>query len=309
MLTICGSEVNVILAIVGDTVCDAAGSTILVLDGHLAGVVEDRGTVNGTAIFALADQLYAGSIIHSQIAVYCKIFTGNTQFTGAGDICISENRFSLSAGKDHILCGFNDQLTLEHRVCATIQINGCIRSVDGQISDIGIDIRIAFVQAQGFGGRVVAQSTVAKNISAVFTGDFYTVDIDAILLFVMVSYLAVVIFVSNRTYQQAAGIYFSGSYPLSANISLFQGNITTIYFQAADYSRRSILISTASTNDGNFAAVNNNIASSGVFSATDAAAIQAAFSSDRPAVYGDIVSAFIIISTDAGCFAPANNMQ
>lgn len=164
-----------IIAGIADAVCGTLGC-ILILDGHLAGIVENSRTGNGTAIVVLADQLYAGSIIHSQIAVYCNIFTGNTQLTGAGDICISENRSGLSAGKGHIRCVFNDQLTLEHRVSATIQINDCIRSVDGQISHMGI------VQAQGVGVLVIAQSTIAEDISIVDTVDGLAVHHDTVFL-------------------------------------------------------------------------------------------------------------------------------
>ena len=227
--TISGSEVNVILAIVADAACGALGIVVSVSDGHLAGVVEDSRTGNRAAISALADQLYAGSIIHGQVAVYCNIFTGNAQLTGAGDICISENRFGRSAGKGHIRCVFNDQLTLEHRVFATIQINGCLRSVDGQISHIGIDIRIAFVQAQGLGVRVVAQGTI-EDLILVQAVEFLTVHSDAVLHNILVGIRrSIFIQIGKRATKGVCNRYLT-TFAANSNISgfcFFQGNIAT----------------------------------------------------------------------------------
>ena len=221
LLTICGSEVNVILAIVGDTVCGTLGC-ILILDGHLAGIVENSRTVNGAAIVVLADQLYAGSMIHGQVAVYCQIFTGNTQLTGAGDIYISENRFGRSAGKGHIRCGFNDQLTLEHRVCATIQNDIRPRCIDGQSSHIEI------VQAQGVGVRVVAHGTI-EDLILVQAVDSLAVHHRAILFNVGLGgvLISVGIQIGQAASEGVCNRYLT-TFAANSNISgacFFQGNI------------------------------------------------------------------------------------
>ena len=209
-----------IIAGIADAVCGTLGC-ILILDGHFTGIVENSRTVNGTAIVVLADQLYAGSMIHGQVAVYCNIFTGNAQLTGAGDIYISENRFGRSAGKGHIRCGFNDQLTLEHRVCATIQINVCLRSVDGQSSHIGI------VQAQGLGVRVVAHGTI-EDLILVQAVEFLTVHSDAVLHNILVGIRrSIFIQIGKRATKGVCNRYLT-TFAANSNISgacFFQGNI------------------------------------------------------------------------------------